>query len=119
MFSNVDVLTQDKIAEIRTRLTQMKDPPQVIVMQEVRPKHLCFERFTTEYVIDQYPAVDVDLQGNIGRGLIIYIKKGTTYNVIEMKTEYCEYCSVEIKGSNKNLLLTSIYRNPNNSDQTT
>ena len=68
----------------------MEDLPQVIVLQEVRPKHLRFARLIAEYVIDEYDIVDVNLQGNTGRGLIIYMRKGIEYSDIDLKTEYYE-----------------------------
>ncbi|KAG7161598.1 putative Endonuclease-reverse transcriptase-containing protein 12 [Homarus americanus] len=68
MFSNVDVLSPDKLIELNAQLKEMEKTPQVIALQEVKPKHYRYERITTEYNLEGYDIIEQNLLNKEGRG---------------------------------------------------
>lgn len=115
MFSNVDVYTEDKINELRMKLKNMTMPPHIIALQEIRPKHHRYERVLSEYALDGYEIAGKNINlSDEGRGLLMYLRKGMKYNIVNLTTNYCEYLCVEVKGNVDNLLVTSLYRSPSN-----
>ena len=86
-FSNVDVLTVDKLNELKVRITDAnKHLPQVIALQEVKLKNYRYDRSVEEYQISGYEIIEKNLTGNIGRGLMIYIQKGLKYRSVNYNT---------------------------------
>ena len=49
MFSNVDVLTSEKLDELIHRLDKMSCKPNIIALQEVKPKNFRYHREIVEY----------------------------------------------------------------------
>ena len=73
MFSNVDVYTVDKRRELVNRLSVGRKPD-VIAIQEVRPKNSRYERDMVEYEIEGYDIYDRNVIGtDVGRGLLLYV----------------------------------------------
>ncbi len=62
--------------------------------------------------MDGYEIIEQNLHSEIGRGLLVYVKKGIRFNTVELKTKYNEYCCVEIVCSKSKVLITSLYRSP-------
>ena len=113
MFSNVDVLTPDKLRELKTRVQDNNVKPSIIALQEVRPKNYRYDRLLVEYSIDEYEMVGKNISNaEEGRGLLIYVHKSVTFTEITFGQQYCEYLSIEVKGMNGSVLITSIYRSP-------
>ena len=75
MFSNVDIFSLDKRLEMGNILKTMEIQPQIIALQEVKPKNYRFERTSADYLLDGYDFVEQNLFSDMGRGLIIYVKK--------------------------------------------
>lgn len=50
---------------------------------------------------------------NSGRGLLLYMQSGIQNDLVDLKSEACEYLAVKIKGQTDDLLLVSVYRSPN------
>ena len=114
LFSNVDMFTNYKINELRVRISGYQSPPQVIAIQEVKPKHYRFERDILEYCIEGYEIFGKNLaKEEHGRGLSLYIQKGIQHDVVVFKEEATEYIATKIKGKSDDVLFVSIYRSPN------
>lgn len=114
MFSNVDTYSADKQLELSERLKLMEHTPQVIALQEVKPKNYRYEKSIAEYKLDGYDIVEHNLNANEGRGLLLYVKENTKCTSVELSTNYSEYCSIELKnGSGETVMVTSVYRSPN------
>ena len=86
----------------------------MIALQEVRPKNCRFERLLAEYSVDGYEILEKNvIDAKEGRGLLLYVRNDVPYSEITMKQEYCEYMTIEIKGKEDTLVITSVYRSPN------
>ena len=116
MFSNVDVLSRDKVLELSARLKTMDVSPSIIALQEVKPKRYRFERISEEYKLDEYESVECNISNEEGRGMLMYIKKGISYNVVDLGSGYCEYCCIEVFCGSDTLLITSVYRSPSSDE---
>ena len=114
-FSNVDVLTSDKIEELRGRIRMSEVVPKIIVLQEVKPKNVRYQRFLEEYKLDGYTCIQRNFYSEEGRGIFMYIKENVLYSEVEFQTRYCEYLAIKITGKGKSLLFVSIYRSPSSS----
>ena len=95
----------------------MENAPQIIALQEVKPKNCTYERTLEEYKINGYEIIDHNLYTQEGRGLLMYVRSGMKCNNVELNTQCCEYCSIEVKCKNNvSVLITSIYRSPNSTE---
>lgn len=116
MFSNVDVLTQDKKRELICRLQELDvgDKPDVIALQEVRPKNSRLERELAEYCLDGFELYEKNVaETDKGRGLLVYVRRELFVIEVEMSQQYCEYLCIEVKCKSGSVLIASIYRSPN------
>lgn len=79
-FTNVDTFSQDKLCELKLRLSIMDNKPKVITISEVNKKNFKLERFLSEYNIDEYEMIPLNLnKGDPGRGMILYIDSNLKY----------------------------------------
>ena len=117
-FSNVDVLTQEKFQELRIRINNTENKPDLIALIEVKAKQLRFNRELYEFKLEGYSILEKNLgKDSTGRGLMIYVKNGIEYQEIKLETEFSEYISLKIINKQTNLFLTSVYRSPNSSKE--
>ena len=77
MFSNADVLTKDKMLELQIKV--MEKVPDIIMIQEVKPKNSNRNLSPVEYQIDGYELLHVNIESDKGRGLCTFIKCGIEY----------------------------------------
>lgn len=116
MFSNVDTFSVDKQLELSERLKIMERTPQIIALQEVKPKNSRYAKSAEEYKLDGYNIMEYNIDANEGRGLLLYVRRDVVCNTVELSTDYCEHSSIEVKTSEGNsAIVTSIYRSPNSS----
>ena len=74
MFSNVDTFNVEKIHELRARLSLLQEKPAIIAISEAKAKKIKFERSLSEYNIEGYEIIPVNMNTNdCGRGMLIYI----------------------------------------------
>ena len=121
LFSNVDTFNIDKLHEIRARLALLDSKPHITALSEVKPKNFKFERDLSEYTIERYEIIPMNLKkDDKGRGMLLYILDSVKYIQVEMNTQFQEYIcvAIELKRSEK-LLFTSIYRSPTSTDENT
>ena len=111
--TNSDVLTADKIRELKTRISAKE--PDLMMVQETKPKN--FNRVLTkaEYKIPNYDLEWKNMeQGETGRGLITYVRAGINYRMVSFDIPFIEYLAVSIElNSREKLLAVNIYRSPN------
>lgn len=113
MYTNADQLT-NKLTEFNIRIDQVK--PDIIGVTEVKPKYCRFKPNIAEFSLDGYYTLGKNIENNIGRGMLIYIKNSLKCDIVDMKTNFEENLFVEIKINNKDkLLLGLIYRSDSGS----
>ena len=117
--TNVDTLTSDKLHELKLRIDNCEVKPDIISLQEVKPKNFRFERYASEYNLDGYEMDTVNLKKDTpGRGLIVYIINSLKFTQLNLNVEFCEYICIDLPLNQKDkLLFTSIYRSPNSSSE--
>ena len=111
-FANVDVLTGDKLNELKSRIKEAEFIPHIVALQEVNPKYYRYERVSAEYEIEGYEIIAKNLSSNDYRGLLVYIIKGVKYRLVPIKSSYNEFICMEILGKHESFLFVSIYRSP-------
>ena len=111
--TNSDVLTSDKLRELKTRINGKE--PDLMMIQETKPKN--FNRILTkaEYKIPNYDLEWKNMeQKEIGRGLITYVRSGINYKIVSYDIPFIEYLAVSLElNSTEKLLAVNIYRSPN------
>ncbi len=114
--TNADVLTQEKIQELRTRI--LEDPPHILAISEVKPKHYKHELTLAQYSIPGYEMEPCNIGEDTGRGMLLYIQNSLVYNLLDLhqfvEVSEAQVCELKLNGSNS-LLFCSIYRSPNSS----
>ena len=118
--SNADVLTPDKLLELKNRINQ-SNQPDIIMIQEAKPKNFRRELTKTEFDINEYDIEWSNMkQEEPGRGLITYVRKGITYKQVFFDIPFIEYLAVTIDLNKKEkLLVVNIYHSPNSDDANT
>ena len=72
MTTNADVLTKDKLAELRRDAKNEK--PDIIAVSEVKPKNYEKMRTLAEYKIKGYLPEPLNIDNKVvGRGMLVYI----------------------------------------------
>jgi len=116
MYTNADTLS-NKITELRTRVQIEK--PQIICVNEVKPKHSKTPPIKEHYSIDNFYMYMCNIGNATGRGIIIYVHssiKGT----IEFTpvTEFTESVWIQIPlHRDDKLLVGCIYRSDSGSNE--
>lgn len=110
--TNTDVYTRDKMSELGARIHQCDELPQIIALQEVKPKHTRYERTIEEYNIEGYEAIGKNLSNDLGRGMLLYIRKDIRYNEVNLLSTFSEYICIEIIYEGGKMILLSVYRSP-------
>ena len=96
IYSNADPFTTMKKSELLKFVERKK--PHIIAICEVKPK-IPRERTELNYVIPGYSLHPVNLDSNIGRGIIIYIHSSIDNCVIQIYADikFSEVCILEIR----------------------
>ena len=104
--TNVDVLTKEKLTELKYRIGLDQTPPHIIALSEVRPKQYKHQRDLADYQLDGYNIEhrNVIMRDPSGRGLIVYVKETITCNLHEPATKFEEAIIVNTKLSNNDFL---------------
>lgn len=114
----MDIFSPDKVLELQTRISTMREAPSALVLQEVKPKNFRFERELVEYNIDGYETIEKNLGKNDdGRGLLLYVRKSLPYSILNFNQHYCEYLGIRIGTQPNNVVLVSVYRSPNSTEE--
>lgn len=118
--TNADVFTVDKHLELIALLNNSEIAPDLIAITEVKPKHSRFPWSKPMYKIDGYQMETHNTETDHGRGMMIYVRDGLCYNVIDPDTfteaNEAQFISLELTDGEK-LLYGSTYRSPNSSEE--
>lgn len=101
------------MSELKTRIYLEKKAPDIILINEVKPKHSRYIVTEVELQINGYDIVSLNLSNQEGRGILIYVRSYLGAREVKSKTEFQESLWLEIlmeKGDK--LLLGCIYRSP-------
>ena len=117
MTTNADVLTTDKLLELKARLHEKS--PYVMMIQEVKPKNFSRIRTKAEYEIQDYDLEWINMgEKDPGRGMITYIKKGIKYKVVNFDSQFTEYLALSIEiNKREKLLIVNMYHSPNSAEE--
>ena len=120
MSSNVDVLTPDKLLELKNRISE-GNQLDIIMIQEAKPKNFRRELEKNEFNINDY---DIEWENmrkdDPGRGLITYVRKGIKYKQVIFDVPFVEYLAVVIDlNKREKLLVVNIYHSPNSENTNT
>ena len=84
--TNADVLTRDKLIELKNRIELQIKPPDIISVTEFKPKYHKRELNILEYHIEGY-VIEDNINNNQGRGIIIYVRDSLKYNPYEPRVK--------------------------------
>ena len=115
--TNADVLTNEKILELKTRLQE--EQPHIIAITEVRPKNWKHEISLAQYKLPGYNMEGINLDEDVGRGMLIYIKDTMRYNMLDLQNivfNEAIACEIQLQGKNT-LIFCSVYRSPNSTEE--
>ncbi|XP_076036825.1 uncharacterized protein LOC143022485 [Oratosquilla oratoria] len=113
MFSNVDVFCMDKLNELKAKINEDKEPPQIIAIQEVKPKNYRYERDIIEYIIQGYEIYGENLKQGVDRGLLLYVKEDIQHERVVFENRVHEYIAIRIRGRSEDVLFGTMYRSLN------
>lgn len=111
-YTNADTLT-NKMTELKARICHAENIPDIIMVNEVKPKNSRYKPTEAELKINGYDITHTNVVNDEGRGNIIYTKDYLKAREVKFKTNYQESVWVEIllnKGDK--LLIGCIYRSP-------
>ena len=117
LFTNADTLTRTKLDELRQHVNEVM--PVIIAVSEVSPKNKA-AREEVEYHIDGFNTHSLNLDGNTGRGMLVYIHDSINKSVstVEVKSQFSEVIGIEIKlVAGDKLVFYCCYRSPSSSDE--
>ena len=115
LYTNADVLTQEKKGELGVHITQEK--PHIIAVTEVNPKARCFQQ--QDYQIPNYVMFYVNVGVKGRRGVVVFVHTSLEKSVssIDIVSEFeaTLWLSLKLKASDC-LLFGVIYRSPSSSE---
>ncbi len=111
MYSNADSL-RNKLTEFHLRVQEKK--PKIIGINEVKPKNSSNTLNEAEFNLDavgDYDITPLNVDNNIGRGMLLYTSKDLNAKEVKMNTIFSENIFVKIKLTSEDWLLVGlIYR---------
>jgi hypothetical protein len=117
IYTNADSLL-NKRSELNCLLKSFDRSPDVIVVAEIKPKNHAVINLA-EFSIEGYNIFSNDLEKKENRGLLIFINNKLGTALVDTKNNFEEKLIIKIKkfnSSGDDLLLVSVYRSPNSSD---
>ena len=116
--TNGDVLTEDKFIELQNTIMDTDQEPDLIAISEVRPKRTRFDWTKAHYCLRGYSVEALNTDREVGRGMLLYVKDGLSYNLRCMGEEVTEVQTLALTlEDGKELLFCSAYRSPNSSNE--
>ena len=114
LYTNADTLT-NKMVELRVRSGEID--ADIIMITEVKPKNQRYKVTEAELKLPGYDLYTTNIDNELGRGIVIYIRKNICTSPPSIKTKFSESCWVTIKlSNNESLIIGCMYRSPNKSD---
>jgi len=124
-YTNADVLTQEKLRELKDDINSSASPPDIIAVTELKPKMYTRELLEVEYMIDGYSFEHEKLSDKSPtRGIGVYVRDKIRYRRTEKKPSGAEkeeapseVISIEIDLTNgEQMNLVVLYRSPHSND---
>ena len=115
LYTNADVLTQEKKRELGVHIAQEK--PHIIAVTEVNPKARCFQQ--QDYQIPNYIMFDVNVGAQGRRGVVVFVHTSLEKSVssIEIVSEFEETLLLSLKLRAGDCLLFGVfYLSPSSSE---
>ena len=117
MYTNADTL-HNKLDELHA-LVRDKNPA-IFGITEVKPKNNRYQILESELSIQGYYTISINLNNNIGRGIILYVRNDMIVEEIDLQKgnePFNECLSAELTVNKKEkLLIAIVYRSPNSSE---
>ena len=80
-YSNGDVLTTDKLNELKVQIDC--GYPDIVCIDEVKPKNFIRTLSLVEYYINDNNLEVINILEDEGRGMLLYIRKSIQYNLLD------------------------------------
>ena len=117
-YTNADQF-RNKFSEFQIRIRDSK--PLIIGITEVKPKNSQYRYSPAEFSMDwcdDYNMFSLNIDNDIGRGMILYVHKMVSAEEVEMETEFQENLFLRIKLHNQESMLVGlIYRSDSGSEE--
>ena len=115
-FSNVDVLTSDKMNELKIKVNENNDVD-ILMLSEIKPKNYNRTLTISEYKLEAYNFETLNiLSPDVGRGMGIYFRKTLDYNLLDINTlveeNPEEVMLFELTHLKNKYIVVFIYRSP-------
>ena len=115
--TNADSL-RNQFTEFQVRIRDSK--PKIIGITEVKAKNSWFKLNPAEFIMEwcvDYDMFSVNIDNDIGRGMLLYVHKSLSATEVKLDIEYEENVFVKIRTSNsESLLVGLIYRSDSGTD---
>ena len=112
-FINAYVLTKDKLSELKCKIDQATDKPDIIAISEVKPTKYRRTLSIEEYHINCYAIEHLNIiDSNKEKCMVLYLRDTLRYNVVTPTSNFEEVIIVQWNLINEPLILASIYRSP-------
>ena len=97
LFTNADILNQQKMSELQQRIITKK--PMVVAISEVKPKNSSKKLLLQDYAIPGYTLHPRNLVNGMGRGIAVYTHESIDRSVIQIQLEstFEEACLLQIR----------------------
>jgi hypothetical protein len=107
------------MTELRAIIASSTSPPDIIAINEVKPKNSRYQLQPADHMIDGYISFPKNIENGIGRGIVIWTSEIINAKPIEVESAFEESLWVEIQlGKQQDCLLFGcIYRRPGASQE--
>lgn len=116
-YTNADSLL-NKLSELKARLGSANRKPDIISIVEVKPKLARYKIAESELQLKGYNMTAVNLENDIGRGIVVYTRRSMKVNSLTVETQFQEslWLETRLKGGDK-MIIGSIYKSPNSGQE--
>lgn len=103
--------------ELKVAIFEAERKPDVIAIQEAKPKNAKVPWNPLWHKIDGYSTEGSNMNPeDPGRGLLLYIREEVDYEPLNLKSEFTDWQAIRIRTNEGNLTLASVYRSPSSTD---
>jgi hypothetical protein len=89
LYTNADQLP-NKMVELRAIIASSSPQPDIIAVNEVKPKNSRYQLQPADYKIEGYTSFEKNIQKEKGRGIVVWTKEFINARVIDIETEFEE-----------------------------
>jgi hypothetical protein len=114
MYTNADSL-HNKINELKLLINSISIKPSVIAITEIKHKNK-WQTKLSEFSLHGYEMYHNDLEKS-SRGILVYVDCKIKAKQLCINSMAAEHLIIEIQSKNAHMILTTIYRSPNSSEE--